>query len=347
MSLCDMEDNVKDLPVMGQEDWRYAFSAARVRTLDSMLLSRALLVDMANASEFESALECLSGTEYAVQEANPKLADVEVKLLQMRSEARKVFGDLMIDPLLKNLVSARADFANMRLAVRRVVTDKPIGQDYSDEGSVPAEIFEEVFEQENYSEFPDYMQEAVEAAVLGYYENKDIRKIDFAISSVAADTLIHRAEKLNCDYLSSLTKIKIDLDNIRTMLRLKFLESQERGPFMKNGYLPIDIFLHGVDLGYDGLSALFYHTAYHYVVDAGVAYLAKMGSFLRLESLCDSYMWQWYKAAMREITAGPQPVIAYLMMKEQEIRTLRMILTAKRNHLDPSLILDRLGESYE
>ena len=56
-----------------------------------------------------------------------------------------------------------------------------VGLDYSNEGNVPAEEFEEIFEQENYERLPEYLQDAVEAAVLGYYENKDIRRIDYEI----------------------------------------------------------------------------------------------------------------------------------------------------------------------
>ncbi len=44
------------------------------------------------------------------------------------------------------------------------------------------------------------------------------------------------------------------------------------------------------------------------------------------------------------LASGPQPVIAYLMMKEAEIRTVRMVLTGKKNNLDAKLLLERLGE---
>jgi V/A-type H+-transporting ATPase subunit C len=45
----------------------------------------------------------------------------------------------------------------------------------------------------------------------------------------------------------------------------------------------------------------------------------------------------------REIAAGPQPVIAYFLTKEAEIRAVRMVLTGKKNTLTSRLILDRLG----
>ncbi len=347
MNTCLAQGSTYSGFVVGAEDWRYTFSAAKARTLATKLLTKSILLDMANAQSFEQAIECLSGSEYAFNTSSPTMQEVESLLLEKRKDARKEFSDLMLDEPLKNLVKARNDFSNMRLAIRRVVTDRAIGSDYSDEGAVKDSIFAEVFEQENYSEFPEYLQEAVEAAVLAYYENKDIRQIDNAISRVASEYYLAQATELKCEYLCSLVRIRADLGNIKTMLRLKFLESEERGPFLTTGSINTDMFVHGLDLGYDGLAQLFYPTDYSHIVEAGTAYLVKEGSFLRFESLCDKYLWNCYKEALAQITAGPQPVMAYACMKTMEIRTLRMILTAKKNHLVPKLILDRLGLSPE
>jgi len=347
MNICSDQEMTYSGVVIGEEDWRYSFAAAKARTLSTTLLSKSVLLDMANASSYEVTVECLSGSEYTFASTSPSTDEVEKLLLSKRLETRKEFSDLVVDEPLKELVKARNDFANMRLAVRRVVTDKPIGVDYSDEGSVPASKFEEVFEQENYTEFPDYMQEAVEAAVLAYYEKKDIRQIDNAISRVSSEYNLRKATELNCVYLCSLTKIRADLGNIRTMLRLKFLESEERGPFLNTGTINIDMFVHGLDLGYDGLAQLFFPTPYSQIVEAGTAYLVKEGSFLRFESLCDKYMWRCYKEALTQITAGFQPVQAYALMKTMEIRAVRMILTAKKNQLTSKLVLDRLGFNPE
>ena len=70
-------------------------------------------------------------------------------------------------------------------------------------------------------------------------------------------------------------------------------------------------------------------------------YLASNKSFLKVEQQCDEHLTGFLKSTV-QITAGPQPIIAYLLMKENEIRTVRLILTAKRNFLDTKLILDRL-----
>jgi V/A-type H+-transporting ATPase subunit C len=330
-------------PAIGVEDWRYGFSTAKVRVLESMLLTRATLADMASAANFESTLELLGGSEYASASTAENFAAIEAMLLERRAAARAEFAELMLDEEIVDLLRAREDFANMRLAIRRVVTGKPIGLDYSNEGSVPAEEFEEIFEQENYSRFPDYLQDGVEEAVLGYYESKDIRTIDYAIDRVMAAYKIKRAEELQSVFLESLYRTRVDITNIRTMLRLKMAERDERNLFLEGGFIETSRFVHGLDAGYEALAGLFYATCYNDIVEGGVNYLTSKQSFLGLEKLCEEHVMGFLKTT-QSLASGPQPVIAYFLRKENEIRTLRMVLSCKKNGLDTRLILDRLSE---
>ena len=130
-------------PPVGTDDWRYGFATAKVRCLESQMLSRTAMLDMANAESLPAALEMLSSTEYSLGQAVDSFVPIEELLLTRRREVRELFIEMMLDEPLVELLRARHDFANMRLAIRRVVTDRPIGLDYSDFGSVPAEEFEE------------------------------------------------------------------------------------------------------------------------------------------------------------------------------------------------------------
>jgi V/A-type H+-transporting ATPase subunit C len=250
----------------------------------------------------------------------------------------------MEDEVIVNFMRAREDFTNMRLAIRRVVTGKPLGLDYSNEGNVPAGEFEEIFEQENYERFPDYLQSGVEAAVLGYYENKDIRRIDYEIDRVEAAWRVKQAAEHKLTFVLSLVRIRIDLGNLRTMLRLKMAgREEERNFFLPGGFVDIDKFVHGLETGYEAISPLFFATPYFELLEASIPYLRQEQSFLRLEKECEDYVKGFLKTT-RSIAAGPQPVMAYFLMKEAEIRNVRMMLTGKKNGLSARLILDRLGE---
>ncbi len=333
-------------PPIGGDDWRYTFQTAQVRAFEMQMLSRATLLDMANAGSFEQAADLLSGTEYALPRGGRDFAEVEEILQQRRAEVRQLFSVLMLDKPIVELFRTRDDFANMRLAVRRILTEKELGTDYSSDGNVQPELIEQIFsEEDEFSRpvFPDYIRQAVEGAVLAYYQNKDIRQIDYAIDRVQAQYNLRRASQLKSVFLLGLFKIQIDLTNIRTMLRLKFIESEQRNVFSEGGFIELERFRHGLELGYEALGPLFFVTPYHRIADTGANYLASNKSFLRVEQECEEYLTGFLKSSF-VITAGPQPVIAFLLLKENEIRTVRLILTAKKNFLDTKLILDRIGK---
>lgn len=333
-------------PPVGGDDWRYVIETARIRVLEMQMLSRTTFLDMANAENFEQAADLLASTEYALPPAaagsRQRFAEMENILRNRRKAVRELFADLIIDEPIVELFKTRDDFANLRLAVRRVLTERPLESDYSNDGNVPPELFQEVFQEEKYGLFPDYMAEAVERAVLAYYKNKDIRRIDYAIDGVQAEYNLKKARNLKSIFLLGLFRIQIDLTNIRTMLRLKFTESQQLDVLLKGGYLGLERLKQGLTIGYEAMGPLFYVTPHHRIVEAGANYLASDKSFLAAERQCEEYLTGFLKTTI-QITAGPQPIIAYLLMKENEIRTVRLILTAKKNSLDTKLILDRIS----
>ncbi len=331
-------------PPVGGDDWRYTFESAEVRAYEMQMLTRAMVLDMVNADSFESAAQTLAGTEYALGSDSQTLAALEAVLAVRRTAIRETFAELMLDKAVVELLKSRSDFANLRLAIRRTATDRPFGADYSDDGNVSPELLERILGEDDCEPAPDYVQDAVDQAVLGYYQNKDVRQIDYVVDRVQNAYNQQRARQLKSVFLQGLFGIKADLANIRTMLRLKFADSQQRNVLLGGGFIELERFERGVEIGYEGLGQLFGATPYGRVVETGASYLASEKSFLKVEQECDAYLAGYLKTTMI-VTAGPQPIIAYLLMKEDEIRTIRLILTAKKSGLDTKLIQDRIPQS--
>jgi V/A-type H+-transporting ATPase subunit C len=126
------------------------------------------------------------------------------------------------------------------------------------------------------------------------------------------------------------------------MLRLKFNESQQQDVFIEGGYIGLDRFEDGLELDYGAAGQLFFATPYCELVETGANYLRSDKSFLSIERQCEKFLTGFLRTTA-QITTGPQPIIAYLLMKENEIRNVRLILTAKRNFLETKLILDRIS----
>jgi V/A-type H+-transporting ATPase subunit C len=333
-------------PPIGPDDWQYAFQTAQVRSLETQMLTRAVLLDMINAQNFEQAVDLLSGSDYALSQGTKDIAQVETMLQQQRTAVRELFSDLMLDKSIVQLFKTRDDFANLRLSLRRSLTEKPIGTDYSPEGNIAPQQLDQLFsEQGDFSsqESTEYVQQAVEQAILTYYQDKDIRQIDYQIDSFQAEYNLKSACRLNNIFLISLFRTQVDLANIRMMFRLKFTESEDRKVFLTGGFIESERFKNGLDIGYEALGQLFFATPYNRIIETGANYLASNKSFLRVEQQCEEYSTGLLKSTFT-ITAGPQPVIAFLLLKENEIRTVRLILTAKKNFLDTKLIMDRIGQ---
>ena len=339
------EDTVFDFltyPSVGTDDWQYTAQSAQVRALEMQLLTRAALLDMANAPDFATAAASLSGGDYVLPQGNLRMDDVQTILLEKRAAVRELFADWMLDETVVEIFRSRDDFANLRLALRRVATDQPVGSDYSTDGNVAPATLQQVFEEENYALLPDFLAEATEQAILAYYQDKSIPQIDHVIDRFEAEYQVAKAREVESAFLLNLFRLQIDLTNIRTVLRLKTIEAEQRRVLLPGGFVEMDRLYQALETGYESLGQLFFATPYHRIVDAGAGYLAANGSFLKIEQQCDEYL-TGYLRSTSQITAGPQPIIAFLLLKEYEIRTVRLILTAKRNHLETKLILDRIG----
>jgi V/A-type H+-transporting ATPase subunit C len=111
---------------------------------------------------------------------------------------------------------------------------------------------------------------------------------------------------------------------------------------LKGGFIERERLESALDAGYESQGHLFFVLPYHRVVETGANYLMSNKSFLKIEQQCEEFLTGFLKTTI-QVTAGPQPIIAYLLMKENEIRNVRLILAAKRNSLDTKLILDRIS----
>lgn len=333
-------------PSVGREDVRYTYATAFVRAMQAEMLSTSFFVEMVNAESFAAAVDMLSSTEYAVPQGSRNFSDVEDVLFERRSYYRTLLNQLLVHKELAELFKTRLDAVNMKLALRRKLTDKPLGIDYSDEGNVPAAEFEDIFEKEDYTSFPMHMREAIERAVLSYYQHKDIRQIDYALDAAELEYRINRAEEVDEEFFAEYFRMRADLVNITTSFRLKFAGREEvfnePNVFINGGYVSFDMLKHVMDVTWDGIPAIFSHTPYFDVVESGVHYIAAHNSFLRLEANIDKHIEGFFDETS-QISAGPQPVVAFFLKKEKEIRYVRLVLTANKNELDNRLVLDRIG----
>jgi vacuolar-type H+-ATPase subunit C/Vma6 len=123
---------------------------------------------------------------------------------------------------------------------------------------------------------------------------------------------------------------------------LRLFKKYARGYILLN-QLKFDLLQGKVEA--DSARQKFRYTEYHRAVDTGLEHFKRSGSLHVLEREIDNQLVDTVKAAKYRVF-GLEPLIGYLIAKEIEVKTVRLILTAKRMHVDNQAIKERLRLPY-
>ena len=119
-----------------------------------------------------------------------------------------------------------------------------------------------------------------------------------------AEWRVEQAAKQKQVFMASLVRIRVDLTNIRTMLRLKMAEREEETNFfLPGGFVDVDKCVQGLEAGYETIAQLFFATPYCELLEASIPYLRNEQSFLKLEKESEDFVKGFLKTT-RSIAAG-------------------------------------------
>jgi V/A-type H+/Na+-transporting ATPase subunit C len=337
-------------PTFDADNWRHAFAVGAVRVLETRLLTRPFLANLAAAQDDAQLEAQLRHTDYAVESgaAGPLPARLEPVLLSRRQAVRDRFDELVDDAEVIELFRSRTDFHNLRVLLRQAVAGRDFAAALVDDGAVPTATLQDIFAEERYGDLPEHLGAAVEAAIPAYFAGRDPRQIDFAVDRAQATFRLRRGRRLGSAFLVELARMTADLTNIRTACRVKWLDQEVRildSALLPGGHVERGVFAEVLTRPWDDAGPLFGATPYADLVADGVEGLAQEASFIRLERLCDEYA-AGLRRHSREVVAGVEPIVAYLLAREAEIRNVRMIVSARHSGLDANRIIDRLAQTY-
>ena len=328
------------------EDWRYGFAVGTLRVLQTRLLESGRLTDLANSVNVEEMVTRLSGTAYAPgAEATGLLEQIETRLRELRRVAYKLVVSLSQDEALRRFIQGPEDFRNVKILLRRSLIENTPELAMSDLGYIRPELLAEIFEAEKYDTLPEAMAQAIQRAITAYYEDKNPRNIDVALDCGAFVYRRELASELKNDYLLSLCGLLADITNIRSMARLKWLQEDRKllgQVYLPGGSVELARLQTAMANNWEAIPGLFFVTPYAELIEHGLAFLSANDSFLRLEKYCDDYLGEFLRAS-NQVVAGPEPLVAYIMSIEQEIRSVRLVFSAKQAGMNAENILDRLA----
>ena len=324
-----------DVLAIGSE---YAYSFGRVRALEKSLIDRAQFKRMTDAPTASEALKILSETSYA---AIPEDADIPAIEDVLREELRQVY-DLAqhISPHkeITDLFQLKYDFHNAKILLKSEISSREPAH-LTPLGVVEIEKLKKAFK-ERIRDLPPPLARAVEKARLIYQETGDPQIVDFVMDSEYAHTLLEQSR--DHPFLTEFFRLKIDLENIRNLVRCQKFGVDFEKVFLEGGTIDVKTFLGVMGEPVEVISSMVSIKNYNSVVEEGLKEYDTTGDLTVYEKLTENFLIEYLRKA-KMVTLGIEPLLGYILAKEREVMHVRLILIGKLKGVN---VEKRIGDTY-
>jgi V/A-type H+-transporting ATPase subunit C len=333
---------------ISSHDVRYAFASGRVRALELNLIGKQRMERLAEARDVEECMRLLADTAYGEHLEEIEEAGYETFLRNEEARLLELVDSLSLDRPLSDVLRLEYDFNNLKVLLRESFAGRDLSVLYMDRGKYPVEEIKALLEEDTPERMPAPLNEAAARGTAAWNETADPADVDTAVDGVMFEHFLGVAADYKVPYLETLMQVKIDLANVRTFLRARYIELEPRGLerlFYPGGSVKIEVFTSTFQLPIEEVLARFQFSPYRPVIEKGWAALTSKNSFVPLEREIDSHVVAFLKLS-KYFTFGFEIVMTYALMKKSEIKTLRLILAAKEKDMPAEAIKERIPDAF-
>lgn len=328
---------------------KYLYSVTRIRALETKLLDKAKIERMIEAKNTDEIIKILYETEYASSISEMKsIEDYESVLSKELLDTYKLLSEISPVPELTNLFQLRYDAHNLKTLLKSSYLDEENDELLSEIGTIPIQRLKGMVKDKNFSDLDPVMRDCVEEVVGEFTINPDPQLIDVALDKGLYNLMYKTAEENYSSFLMEYISAQIDLINIKSLIRVKSIGYGRdflKKVILENGKLNYTFFSSIFDESLETLIDRLAYKDYGKAVEEGIGDYIKTKSLTKFEKLSDDFIFELAKKG-KYVAFGIEPLIGYLMAKENETKIIRMIMVGKINEIPNELIRERLRDVY-
>ena len=317
----------------------YTYAVARIRYRESRLLTDSDLSGLLASKDAAAVMRLLRDKGWGDHAADP---DPEALLRAEEDKLWRFVDEIVPERSVFDFLLVPNDFHNMKVAI------KSITRDMSPEGllirtcTVDPGLLYDAVKRRDYAALPPVLGETAKQAMTVLLETSDGQLCDVIIDKACMQH-VYALGKANenevirryCELFVAAADIKLAVRCAKTGKKLDFI----RRALAPCDSLDIGRLAQAASLGQEDIVHYLAQTAYK---DAVEALQRSMSAF---EKWCDDSLTRSLQSEKWEpFTIGP--VIAYILARQNEIKAVRMILSAKVNALPEDMIKERLRMMY-
>ena len=318
---------------------KYTYAVARIRALEVSLFSDAVIEQLLACRSAEEALRSVTEKGWG----DPSVSgDMDSVLKREEEKTWEVIRDVAPDMSVFDVLSYPKLYHNLKAAVKEVCTEAKNPAVYYDDCPIPGTEMYQIVESREFSRLPGHMSRTAQEALDTLLHTGDGQLCDIIVDRAALDAIEEAGKKSGELIIENYADTTVAIADIKIAVRSQ--KTGKSADFMRRAMaecdsLSLDQLIRAALSGEEEIAQYLEGTSYAGGADA----LRESPS--AFERWCDNRMIETLKSQKYE-TFSVGPLLGYLIARENEIKTVRIILTGKQNGFTDDAIRERIREMY-
>ncbi len=326
----------------------YVFASSRVRSVEKYLLSRDKAEALTDSKTPDDALKLLYDLGYGDDSETISVGQFEALLTVEIKKAYSFIHGIAPDPEELFPFLYPYDYHNLKVLMKAEYLDMDPQPFLMDVGTIPAAQMTALVRERNFVGLTDRMRNALLEVIDVFARTADPQAIDLIFDKACFAEMREAAVATGSEFIIDYVRLQIDTINLKSFARARQMGKPWdffSQVFIEGGRIQDKLFISGYDEPYEQFAEKLIPYGLALPMTEGGAMLRETGRFTALERLCDNRLMDFAKGA-KHVSFGIEPLAAYLIAKEIEIRTVRIIMTGLLQGLSKEAMAERVRDSY-
>ena len=305
----------------------YASAVAAVKTMESSLLTHSDIEQLINTNTLAEM---------------KTLMDAKLTAPATMEEVWNMLSGYAPDNQALSILLYKNDFHNLKAVLKALLSGRDPANYYISPSNVPLSVLTEAFSAKDYELLPKYMRFTAEEAYELATRTLDGQLSDSLIDSAALRAMQESADASGSEFMKKYALLTAVCADIKTAYRCSIMMKQRQ--FLENAIcgsadLDKETLVRAALAGTESLFSMLEATVY-----SEAASLLKEAP-AQFEKWCDDIMIEHAESARLQ-AFGIEPLAAYYIAKETELKNIRILSVCKECGTDRLTITERMRKLY-
>ena len=319
---------------------KYTYAVARIRALEVSLLTNAVIEQLLACKSAEQALQFL--VEKGWGDLTAGTLDADEVLNKEEEKMWQTIREVAPDMHVFDVLSLPKLYHNLKAAIKEVCTEVENKNIFYDDCEIPGEEMFALVQNKEFDKLPGNMSATAREAFDTLLHTRDGQLCDLIIDHATLEAMLEAGKKSGEKIIEEYAQTAVAIADIKIAVRSQ--KTGKNAEFMKKAMvncseINVDQLTQAALAGAEEIAQYLEGTSYREGADA-----------LRIspsafERWCDNKMTDSMRSQKYE-SFSVGPLLAYLLARKNEIKTVRIILTGKQNEFPDEAIRERIREMY-